>query len=288
MDVETQMPFQPPLNLFMFVCGIVVGDQMNLPIRRSCHIDQPQKLQPLLVAMPLLAEADYLAGCRIHRGEHRRRPVPFVVVGHGLGPSPFQRQAGLGPVQRLHLAPLVDTKHDSVFGRAELKAHDRLQFLGKMRVIADLEGRGPMRLESMGVPDAEHTRIADPDLLRHAASTPMRGMGWFFERGQSDHFGDFFGGDRGHRSRGASFAKPGRPFKRKRQRQRAAFCTEMERVSAISRFCFPSAASKITRARSATRTSVLRPFAQASRAVRCSAESLTGGATRMKIQQINC
>ena len=49
------MPLQPTLNLSVFVWGVIVGDQMNLQIHGSRHVDQPQELQPLLVAMPWLA-----------------------------------------------------------------------------------------------------------------------------------------------------------------------------------------------------------------------------------------
>src|SRR5262249_14221114 len=43
--------------------------------------------------------------------------VPFVIVGHRSAPTLFERQAGLGTVQRLHLARFVDTKHDGFVGR---------------------------------------------------------------------------------------------------------------------------------------------------------------------------
>ena len=182
------------------------------------------------------------------------RPSPVLRAGRaGSCPAP-----ALGPVQRLHLALLVDTKHDCVFGRAEVKAHDRFQFLGKMRVIADLKGRGPMRLESMGVPDAEPLVSLIPTsfaMLRVLQCVAWDGFSRMLSRNTSATLSGAIEGRRP--GRGASFSKPGRPFTRKRQRQRAAFCTEMARISAISRFCFPSATSKITRARSATRTSLL-------------------------------
>ena len=93
------------------------------------------------------------------------------------------------------MALLVDAQHDCVLGRAEIKPHDRFELFGEMRIITDLEGLGPMGLESVGPPDSENAGIADPDLVRHAASAPLRGVDRLFEGGQPDHFGDFVGGD---------------------------------------------------------------------------------------------
>jgi hypothetical protein len=67
--MEARMPFQPALDFGVFVRGVVVSDQMDLPILRSRLIDQTQKLQPFLVPMPLLAEADYPARRRVHGRE---------------------------------------------------------------------------------------------------------------------------------------------------------------------------------------------------------------------------
>lgn len=41
-----------PLNLCMFVCCVVVGDQIDLQMHGNRHIDQPQELQPLLKGIP--------------------------------------------------------------------------------------------------------------------------------------------------------------------------------------------------------------------------------------------
>ena len=60
--METLMPVQPALNPRVFVCGIVVADDMNLPLRGDGLIDQAQKLQPLMMTMPLLTQAIDLAG----------------------------------------------------------------------------------------------------------------------------------------------------------------------------------------------------------------------------------
>jgi hypothetical protein len=41
--------------------GVVIADQVQLPVGRDGLVDQAEKLEPLLVPMPLLAKAKDLA-----------------------------------------------------------------------------------------------------------------------------------------------------------------------------------------------------------------------------------
>jgi len=50
-----------------------------------------------------------------------RRPIAFVIVGHGPGPTFLHRQPGLGAVKRLDLALFVDREHDGFVRRIEIK-----------------------------------------------------------------------------------------------------------------------------------------------------------------------
>jgi len=58
-----------------------------------------------------------------------------------------------------------------------------------------------MGLASVGPLDSKNAGIADPDLVRHAASAPVRGVDGLFEGGQPHHFGDCVGGYRWQTSR---------------------------------------------------------------------------------------
>ena len=62
--------------------------------------------------MPVLwhAAADHLAFEDVQRGEQRRRAVALVIVRHRAALAGLQRQAGLGAVERLDLALLVDRR----------------------------------------------------------------------------------------------------------------------------------------------------------------------------------
>ena len=114
---------------------------------RDGLVDEAEKLEPLLMAMTLLAQAKDLAVGRIQRGKQGGGAVAFVVVGHGAAAPPLQGQAGLGTIQSLNLALLVHAQHQRVLGRIQVQADDVFQFLGKMRIVADLEGFDPMRFQ---------------------------------------------------------------------------------------------------------------------------------------------
>jgi hypothetical protein len=49
--------------------GIVIANQVKLPIRQDDVVDQAEKLEPLLVPMTLLAQAKDFAVGRIQRGK---------------------------------------------------------------------------------------------------------------------------------------------------------------------------------------------------------------------------
>jgi len=62
-------------------------------------------------AMTRLAFADDDAAFHVQCSEQRRRTMPLVVVRHGRGTTLLQRQAGLGAIESLDLALLVDAQH---------------------------------------------------------------------------------------------------------------------------------------------------------------------------------
>src|SRR5258708_34202371 len=49
--VEARMPFEPRLDLGVLVCGVIVGDQMDVEVRRRLSVDAAQKLKPAAAAV---------------------------------------------------------------------------------------------------------------------------------------------------------------------------------------------------------------------------------------------
>src|SRR5712692_4792989 len=112
--------------------------------------------------------------------------MAFVVVGHRLAPTLFQRQSRLGPIERLNLGFLVQRQHERVFRRVKVETDHVLQLLGKVRVVAQLEGLGPMWLETVLSPDAAHGLFAHPARFGHAAGAPLRSLGRLLLGGLAD------------------------------------------------------------------------------------------------------
>ena len=64
------------------------------------------------------AATDHRAVEDVERGEQRGRAVADIVVGHRASLAWLERQAGLGAIERLDLALLVDRQHHAWRGGA--------------------------------------------------------------------------------------------------------------------------------------------------------------------------
>ena len=87
----------------------------------------PEQRVPLLeeldeLLMPVLLHATPQHGAieNIERGKQRGGAVAFVIVCHGGAFSGLQRQAGLGAIERLNLALLIDRQHHGMAGRLHI------------------------------------------------------------------------------------------------------------------------------------------------------------------------
>ena len=74
----------------------------------------------------------------------------------------------------LNLCFFVDTQHDRALGRVQVQPDDVTDFLHKQRVLRQLEGLSPMRLQAKRPPDAAHRRRAEAASLSHRSGAPMR------------------------------------------------------------------------------------------------------------------
>ena len=119
----------------MFVRGIVVHDQVQVERRIGLFIDQLQELDPFLVTMFLLADADDLAFCQVDGCEQRGRAVPLVVVGLRAASAGVDGQAFLRAVQGLNLRLLVAAQHQGMLGRIQIQADNVAQLLRELRIV---------------------------------------------------------------------------------------------------------------------------------------------------------
>jgi hypothetical protein len=75
-------------------------------------------------------------------------------------------------------------------GRIDIEPDDVAQFVDEARVVGQLELAYPVRLQTVGAPDALNRTYAEPCSLRHQGAGPMgRFPGWFPESQRDDALG---------------------------------------------------------------------------------------------------
>src|SRR5260370_35986494 len=112
---------EPPLDLWMLVGGVVVGDGMDKPARPDSALDGVEELDELLVGVAGHAAADYGAVENVEGGKQGGGAVTLVVLGHGAAFAGLPGQAGLGAVERLALRFLVDRGNHGMAGRVHVQ-----------------------------------------------------------------------------------------------------------------------------------------------------------------------
>jgi hypothetical protein len=167
---------QPLSHGGVLVGGVVVEDRVDGLSGGDLALDGVQEADELLMPMTLHIAADHRSVEDVHGREQGRRTVPLVVVGHGSGAAFFHRQAGLGSIERLDLALLIDRQNDGVRRRIDVEPDDVAQLVDELGVPGELELPDAMRLEPMSAPDALHRADADAGRLRHGCPRPMRGL----------------------------------------------------------------------------------------------------------------
>ena len=124
MQLEARVLVQPGLHLGRLVGGVVVEHQMHIAPRGHSLVDLSQEAQELLGTMARHAFADDRARFHVQRGEQCGRAMALVIVGHGRGAALLERQARLGPVERLDLGLFIDAEHDRAIRRVEVEPDD--------------------------------------------------------------------------------------------------------------------------------------------------------------------
>src|SRR5271154_1261729 len=190
MERPSRMAFEPSADVGMLMDGVIVDDGVDRLARGRLLLDDIEEANELLMAMALHVAADDGSVEDVHRGEQRRRAVALVVVRHRPGPALLHGESGLCAIKGLNLALFVDRQHYGVCGRIDIEADDVAQFVDEARVVGQLELAYPMRLQTMGAPDALDRAYAEPRRLRHQDAGPMgRFPGWLAKRQRDDALG---------------------------------------------------------------------------------------------------
>ena len=104
------MPLQPSDHLGVLVGGVVVENHVDRFGGRHLVLDGIEKADEFLMPVALHAAPDDLAFEDIEGGKPGGGAVSFLVMGHRGAAPLFHRQPGLGAVERLNLAFLVDAE----------------------------------------------------------------------------------------------------------------------------------------------------------------------------------
>jgi hypothetical protein len=137
-------------------------------------IQNAQKAQELLVAMPFVALSNHASLQDFQCGKQGRGSVALVVMRHRSAAALFHGQARLRAIERLNLGLLIHAQHQRLLRRIQIQAHHIRQFLQKLGVPRELERRVPMRLEMVTLPDVVDGRLAHPLGFGELPTTPLR------------------------------------------------------------------------------------------------------------------
>lgn len=137
-------------------------------------IDEPQELQPLVVAMTRLARRDDRAVERVERDKQRRRAVALVAVRESARATGLHRQARLRTVQCLNLTLLVAREHQRVLGRIQIERHHLDELVLEAWIARQLEAATQMQLDAVALPDASNRGGAQSQVLGQRTRAPVR------------------------------------------------------------------------------------------------------------------
>ena len=110
------MSRKPGADFFVFMSGIVIENGVNHLAGGDLSLNGVQEADELLMAVTLHILTDDRAVEHTQRGKQRRCAVALIIVGQRPASPLFERQARLGPVERLNLRLLVDAQHDRMAG----------------------------------------------------------------------------------------------------------------------------------------------------------------------------
>src|SRR6188474_2788191 len=123
----------------VLVGGVVVEDDVDELTGRHRRLEGAEETDELLVPMALHAAAEDRAVEHVEGGKQGGGAVALVVMGHGAGSALLQRQAGLGAVEGLDLALLVNREHHRMGGRIDIESDDVAQLRHELGIVGELE-----------------------------------------------------------------------------------------------------------------------------------------------------
>ncbi len=113
---------------------------MDVEPSRNRSVDLLEEGEDVVTGVALAALGQHLAGLDVEGAEQIRRAVALVVMRHRPGAPAPERQARLGPVERLNLGLLVEGEGDGTLCRVQIEADDVDELFFEVRIARELEG----------------------------------------------------------------------------------------------------------------------------------------------------
>jgi len=110
-DVVSRPLCQPGFHFGMFVCGVIIDNEMHIEILGYAGIDVSQEGEELLMSVASFALGDHFTVGDIECGEQGSGAVTDVVVGDALDIAQSHGQHRLGSVEGPHLGLFIDAQH---------------------------------------------------------------------------------------------------------------------------------------------------------------------------------
>jgi len=152
------------------VGSVIVRNDVDVEIDKDVALDLVEEPAKLLNAMAAHVFADDGSGCDVEGGEERGRSAPGVIVCAPLDlAAPHWRQ-GLGSIERLNVALLIDAESDGTVVCRQIKADNVADLLDEQRSGRELEGLRTMRLQLARQSD-ESLRANGPSLCPLSANS---------------------------------------------------------------------------------------------------------------------
>lgn len=164
---------KPSLDFGVFVGRVVVDDEMHVEVFGHVGIDMSQEGEELLMSVACLALGNDFTISDIECREQSGGAVTDIVVGDALDVAQSHGQHGLGPVESLNLAFLVDAQDHGVVRWIQVQADDVTHLLDEEGVIGELEAALTMRLHAEQLKPALHGTLRDAGMLGHRADAPV-------------------------------------------------------------------------------------------------------------------
>jgi len=166
-QVEAWVCDEPVLDRRGLVGRVVIEHEVHRELVGHLVVDALEKLLELDRPVSAVRRGDHSTRGDVERREETGRAGPHVVVTSTLGHTRQQCEDRLGPVQGLNLGLLINAEHHGALGRIEVEANDVAHLVDEERVLGQLEGLDPVRLESEGAPDATDRGLAHARRLGH-------------------------------------------------------------------------------------------------------------------------